>query len=168
MLKYNPVSYIWYSSVRCLIVFLFTVNCYPHKKESEGWLTLKICSLTSVGNPLVGIRGSHDRLILTMVFLMLVRRHGYIESGPWQLIEALTFSVPQIQSILLPVYLKPTVPKEVRMASFLVLMKTQPSSSLMQYLTHGLKKETSLEVLSFVYTYLETLSLTEDPTLYNV
>ena len=142
-------------------------NRCPHKKEYGGWFSINML-FYQCRKSLVEIRGSYDRLILTMAFPMLVRRHRYIESGPWQLIEALTFSVPQIQSILLPVYLKPTVPKEVRMASFLVLMKTQPSSSLMQYLTHGLKKETSLEVLSFVYTYLEALILTEDPTLYNV
>ena len=41
------------------------------------------CHLTSIGNPIVEIRRSYDRLISTMGFPILVRRHLYIESGPW-------------------------------------------------------------------------------------
>ena len=37
--------------------------------------------LTSIGNPIVGIRRSYDRLISTMGFPILVRWHLYIESG---------------------------------------------------------------------------------------
>ena len=40
------------------------------------------CHLTSIGNPIVEIRRSYDRLISTMGFPILVRRHLYIESGP--------------------------------------------------------------------------------------
>ena len=39
--------------------------------------------LTSISNPIVEIRWSYDHLISTMGFPMLVRRHLYIESGPW-------------------------------------------------------------------------------------
>ena len=39
--------------------------------------------LTSIGNSIVEIRRSYDRLISTMGFSILVRRHLYIESGPW-------------------------------------------------------------------------------------
>ena len=38
--------------------------------------------LTSIGNPIVEIRRSYDRLISTMGFPIPVRRHLYIESGP--------------------------------------------------------------------------------------
>ena len=38
---------------------------------------------TSVGNPIVEIGRSYDRLISTMGFPVLVRQHLYIESGPW-------------------------------------------------------------------------------------
>ena len=38
--------------------------------------------LTSIGNPIVEIRRSYDRLISTMGFPILVRCHLYIESGP--------------------------------------------------------------------------------------
>ena len=45
---------------------------------------------TSIGNPIVEIRRSHDRLISTMGFPILVRKHLYIESGPcmWQIFSA--------------------------------------------------------------------------------
>ena len=39
--------------------------------------------LTSIGNSIVEIRRSDDRLISTMGFPILVRWHLYIESGPW-------------------------------------------------------------------------------------
>ena len=39
--------------------------------------------LTSIGNSIVEIRRSYDRLISTMGFPILVRSHLYIESGPW-------------------------------------------------------------------------------------
>ena len=37
----------------------------------------------SIGNPILEIRRSYDRLISTMSFPILVRRHLYIEPGPW-------------------------------------------------------------------------------------
>ena len=43
---------------------------------------LERCCLTSIANPIVEIRRSHDRLISTMGFPILVRWHIYIESGP--------------------------------------------------------------------------------------
>ena len=39
------------------------------------------CHLTSIVNPIVEIRRSYDRLISTMIFPILVRRHLYIEAG---------------------------------------------------------------------------------------
>ena len=41
--------------------------------------------LTSIGNPIVEIRRSDDRLISTMGFPLLVRSHLYTESGPCML-----------------------------------------------------------------------------------
>ena len=41
------------------------------------------CHLTSIGNPIVEIRRSDDRLISTMGFPILLRRHLYIDSEPW-------------------------------------------------------------------------------------
>ena len=40
------------------------------------------CHLTSIGNPIVKIRRSYDRLISTMGFAILARWQLYIESGP--------------------------------------------------------------------------------------
>ena len=42
--------------------------------------------LTSIGNPIVEIRQSYDRLIPTMGFPILVRRHLYIETGSRSLV----------------------------------------------------------------------------------
>ena len=75
---------------------------------------------------------------------------------------------PQIQSMVLPVFVKPTTPPSVRLAAFLMTMKTNPSAGVLQFITHGLKKETSMEVVSFVYTYLETLSHSQNPKFYNM
>ena len=48
-----------------------------------GAESIKRCHLTSIGNPIVEIRRSYDRLISTMGFPMLIRCHLHIESGPW-------------------------------------------------------------------------------------
>ena len=48
----------------------------------QGADSIKRCHLTSIGNPIVEIRRSYDRLISTMGFPILVRWHLYIESGP--------------------------------------------------------------------------------------
>ena len=46
---------------------------------SGPWFNIKL-HLTSVGNPIVEIRRSYDRLISTMGFPIRVRQHLYIES----------------------------------------------------------------------------------------
>ena len=47
--------------------------------------SIKRCYLTSIGNPIVEIRRSYDRLISTMGFPILARWHLYIEPGPCSL-----------------------------------------------------------------------------------
>ena len=57
--------------------------------------SLKRYHLTTIGNPIVEIRRSYDRLISTMGFPILTRWHLYIESGPWCVIvtsRCITFS----------------------------------------------------------------------------
>ena len=44
--------------------------------------SIQRCCLTNIGNPIVEIRPSKDRLISTMGFPILARRYLYIESGP--------------------------------------------------------------------------------------
>ena len=56
-------------------------NTYTH----QGPDSIKRCHLTSIGNPIVEIRRSYDRLISTMGFPIPVRRHLYIESRPREL-----------------------------------------------------------------------------------
>ena len=58
-----------------------TVNV--NASSSLGAESIKRCHLTSIGNPIVEIRRSYDRLISTMGFPILVRRYLYIQSGPW-------------------------------------------------------------------------------------
>ena len=52
-------------------------------KSTQGPDSISRWCLTSVGNPIVEIRRSYDRLISTMGFPILVRWHRYIESGAW-------------------------------------------------------------------------------------
>ena len=57
-----------------------TVTSYQLKDQGPG--SIKICHLTSIGNPIVEIRRSYDRLISTMGFPILVKGHFNIGSGP--------------------------------------------------------------------------------------
>ena len=54
------------------------VVCIDHL----GVDSVKKCRLISMGNSIMEIRRSYDRLISTMGFPILVRPHIYIESGP--------------------------------------------------------------------------------------
>ena len=77
---------------RFLLAFLFSIslhrrNWYLHFGHSvvvslSFGLLLFFPILTSIGNSIVEIRRSYDRLISTMGFPILVRCHLYIESGP--------------------------------------------------------------------------------------
>ena len=64
-----------------------------HISDNLGPDSIKRCHLTSIGNPIVEIRRSYDRLISTMGFHIPVRRHLYIESGPWSGIISIWFPV---------------------------------------------------------------------------
>ena len=54
----------------------------------QGPDSIKRYHLTKIGNPIVDIRRSYDRLISTMGFPILVRWCLYIESGPSKAISA--------------------------------------------------------------------------------
>ena len=60
----------------------FTQSCTLSKSRYQGADSIQRFHLTSIGNPIVAIRRSYDRLISTMGFPILVRWHLYIESGP--------------------------------------------------------------------------------------
>ena len=52
------------------------------RSHNQGPDSIERCYLTSIGNPIVEIRRSYDRLISTMGFPIPVRWYLYIESGP--------------------------------------------------------------------------------------
>ena len=58
------------------------VLSYYISLEHLGADSIKIYRLTSIGNLIVEIRRSYDRLISTIGFPILIRWHLYIESGP--------------------------------------------------------------------------------------
>ena len=70
---------------------------------SQGPDSIKRSHLTSIGNPIVEIRRSYDRLISTIGFPIPVRWHLYIESGPWYL------PFHWLVSSLMPCTLIPTI-----------------------------------------------------------
>ena len=59
------------------------------KKRALGADSIKRCHLTSIGNPIVEIRRSYDRLITTMGFPILIRCNLYIESVPCSMLFSL-------------------------------------------------------------------------------
>ena len=62
------------------------IHCVPlNMYAAWGWLNIKMSSYKYIGNPIMEIRLSYDRLISTMGFLILVRWYLYIESVPWML-----------------------------------------------------------------------------------
>ena len=73
---------------------------YENIHRNLGADSIQRCRLTSIGNPIVEIRRSKDRLISTMGFPILVRwcLCLYIESGPW---DHVLF---QYKDTALPVY----------------------------------------------------------------
>ena len=67
----------------CIVPVGLIGNKSPFRSSScLGPDSISRWHLTSIGNPIVEIRRSYDRLISTMGFPILVRCHLYIESGP--------------------------------------------------------------------------------------
>ena len=64
------------------------------KAYRPGWWFHMKMTLTSIGNPIVEIRWSYDRLSSTMGFPILERWHLYIESGSWWLLPGLISVYP--------------------------------------------------------------------------
>ena len=76
--------------------------------SSESWIYLGAyliywCRIGSIGNPIVKIRRSQNRLISAMGFPILVRRYLYIESGSWCICRA-SFSRFGLMSPMLYLY----------------------------------------------------------------
>ena len=92
----------WYQSRIILIIILSIDSCsrfssqFLYTEETDIYILViqlwypchlvYFCFfpiLTSIGNSIVEIRRSYDRLISTMGFPILARCHLYIASGPW-------------------------------------------------------------------------------------
>ena len=74
----------------------------PHKGPVT-WKMFPFDDVISIGNPIVEIRLSYDRLIFTMGFPILVRWHLYIESGPgWFKTQWHTCDITVMSLLLLP------------------------------------------------------------------
>ena len=65
---------------------LYQKTLSPDRHDTLGPDSIRICHLTSIGNPIVEIRRSYDRLISTMGFPIPVIWHLYIESGLLRLV----------------------------------------------------------------------------------
>ena len=61
-----------------------------------------------------------------------------------------------------------TLPNEMRVAAFIITMRTEPNLGVLKLITQHLKKEPSLHVGSFVYSYLKSTSELKTPVLRNM
>lgn len=68
-------------------------------------------------------------------------------------------------SVLLPVFLNTVEVQAVRVASFVAIMDMVPDCSVVMQIAHSLKGERNVQVSSFVYTYLTSMSRTSHPNL---
>merc|ERR1712121_95945 len=73
-----------------------------------------------------------------------------------------------IQTFLLPIYSDNSQTAMVRITSFLVIMKTNPSTGVMQFLAQELKQNSNLDLHTFVTSYLERITLSKDPKMFNM
>ena len=84
---------------------IIMLQILPYLLGAGPWFNIKMLS-TCIGNPIVEIRRSYDRLISKMGFPMLVRWHLYIESGPrtlafiegWRLFQYKDFFIAEFLS----------------------------------------------------------------------
>ena len=61
--------------------------------------------------------------------------------------------------------MNPVEPYEVRIAAFLMTMRTKPSLTVMELIAHSLRREDNLQLGSFVYSYLRTVATSRNPIL---
>ena len=78
----NRFHYNLISKLNIMPCHHWSINIKTIVQMKQGPDAISRCHLTSIGNPIVEIRRSYDRLIPTMGFPILVRRYLYIESGP--------------------------------------------------------------------------------------
>ena len=68
---------------------------------------------------------------------------------------------------MIPIYKDTTWPIEMRIGAFIITMRTEPSLGILKLITQHLKREPSLQVGSFVYSYLKDMSEIKNPIWHN-
>lgn len=71
----------------------------------------------------------------------------------------------QIQEITLDIFLNPKIHPQVRMLAAVVLFETKPSLPVLTTLATAMLKEPSMQVASFIYSYLRVLGRSTAPDL---
>ncbi|XP_077981899.1 vitellogenin-like [Glandiceps talaboti] len=69
----------------------------------------------------------------------------------------------KVQSVLMPVYRNPGEDPELRIAAYLTILNTKPTSTVYTLLAEQIKKETSKQVGMFVFTHLTNLASNKHP-----
>ena len=70
----------------------------------------------------------------------------------------------KVISVLLPILKDPTEDVEVRIMSYLTMVKCEPSPAMLTLITEEVNKWTNPEVKSFVSTHLKNLAKSTDPS----
>lgn len=74
-----------------------------------------------------------------------------------------SFAPSKAMALLLPMLMDMAEVQDVRIAAFVAIMDMQPSSGIMQMITHALKIETNTQVASFAYSYISTMAKSTHP-----
>ncbi|XP_049321621.1 vitellogenin-like isoform X2 [Astyanax mexicanus] len=73
-----------------------------------------------------------------------------------------------VQPVALQLFMDRTLHPEVRMVACIALVETKPSAALMTTVAGAMDKEPSMEVASFAYSYIKSLTRSMSPDLMNV
>jgi hypothetical protein len=71
----------------------------------------------------------------------------------------------QVRSVLLPVYMDHTEAPDVRVVAFILIMETKPGFTTIQMIGHSLESEPSIQIASFVYSYMQNVARSLMPNL---
>jgi hypothetical protein len=71
----------------------------------------------------------------------------------------------KIQKVLTPIYMNRWENPTLRMAAVYQLMSTKPERPLLEIITKNLQTEPSLQVGSFVFSYLQSLANSTNPCM---
>ncbi|XP_064476653.1 vitellogenin-6-like [Ornithodoros turicata] len=86
----------------------------------------------------------------------------------WALAKVASFYPEKVREIVLPMYNNYTESHEVRLGSFIVLMKTNPDLYLLKAIVAGLLKEPNTQVITYVWTMFKYLQKSTHPCHFEV